>query len=284
MNKKYINYTLPSIRRCFALTTMYAVAYFSLNAISPNAQAAGVDVSRHASWINESTVFSGNGHGSTVNPDTQVWRYYHQAGAQETIDPTQWTNTFYTNNKFSLADTGGGDVGYIDGQSDHLRTYWNVYQGIEPAAAFKPSWAITSYTEVNPAGGIYDISGKLVWTLDYAGGSSGVTVSIVKISGTDVTSLFTEELNESATGTYTIFDSSSATPLPESLSGIVLQQGESIAFGIRGADYQFRMVQLNDQDLKLTYYSIPESSSITWLIGGIVLGLITLKVRRKNQS
>ena len=257
---------------------------------------AGTDVSRAASWAASwaatSGSFDGNSHGSTIDPTDPVWSYYQQAGRDESgasittlLSPSSWTALTWSsaNANFSIYEPNGGrNRGRVEINSSGLVTSWNVTSSTAAINAFKPSWAITTYTEFNPAGGIYDISGQLSWTLGNTSPTSGaIYVTIAKISGDTVTTLYSTATGASALGTYTLFDDSS---LPSSLTGIVLQQGDRLAFAIRGADAQFRTITLNDQDLKLTLTgtAIPEPAHAALLSGAGALLLIGFCARRKR--
>lgn len=254
---------------------MVAISLFTTTALSLTAR-AGVDVSRAASWTASGVSFTANGHGSTQNPSVAVWSYFQQAGLEDdgvtkitTLDPTRWTATSFSvsNDNFYLYEPiGGRNRGRVEINSTSLNTFWDGSSAAStlPVPGFMPSWAITSYTETNLGGGTYDIGGSLQWSL--ANSSSGTGTVVIAKVGVDqsVTELYRQTISSTSMGVFTLFDESS---MPSNLLGISLNQGEQLAFSIRGADNRFRGLALLDSNLTLTMATVPEPSTTAVLIG-----------------
>ncbi|RRJ96112.1 hypothetical protein Ga0100231_019410 [Opitutaceae bacterium TAV4] len=265
----------------------------SLFAISLPMVSAQTDISRAASWAASAAAvapatFNGNSHGSTQNPTDAVWRYYLQAGRDadgliSRLLPSTWTAMPFSASEFRLNEpVGGVNRGYVTASATGLTSFWNKTGSPEtnPVDAFRPAWSIASYTELAEEGGIYDIGGALSWSLARTKDSGAILVKIAKISGASVTELFSQTVSSSALGTFEIFN---ATSVPASLTGISLQQGEQLAFAIRGSTTQFRTITLDDSALTLTLRSVPELR-VTALLSGLAVLLIVVIRRAKSQS
>ncbi|MDR1281797.1 MAG: hypothetical protein LBK99_13380, partial [Opitutaceae bacterium] len=103
------------------------------------------DVSRYASWKANDTVFSGNSHGSLLNPTGNAWNYYHQAGRDESgtiisqLTPSLWTGLSFSsaNDNFYVYEPGGGrNRGRAEINANGLSTAWDVTSGTSPINSF----------------------------------------------------------------------------------------------------------------------------------------------------
>ncbi|MDR1283279.1 MAG: hypothetical protein LBK99_21025 [Opitutaceae bacterium] len=258
---------------------------------------APVDVSRAASWTVSETAdagFSGNHHGSTLAPTASIWSYYYQAGYASgsiyALDSQNWVAMPWSgsNTRFAVnATTGGASAGYVRATASALGLFWNRPNNTYPEDAFRPPWLIAAYTATADTAGIYDIGGSLTWTLETTAGASGarVVIGVVRQGTTTATTLETLlslSDNTLALGTYTLFDGSPEKPVPTSLTGITLNEGDRLFFALRGANQQYRTLTLDDSALTLTFTAapVPEPATCALLASVSIMLLAFLRLRR----
>ncbi|AHF94336.1 hypothetical protein OPIT5_12575 [Opitutaceae bacterium TAV5] len=265
------------------------------------------DVSRAASWTASGTDgFSGNGHGSTLAPTDSIWSYYYQAGYKTgsgsiyTLDPQDWIympwsssySRFAVNATPSSPDgaSANANTGYVRATESALSIFWNSpgNPSVAPEDAFRPPWLIAAYTATADTEGVYDIGGSLSWTLEKNAGANGarIVIGVVRQGTTTATTLETLlslSNNTTALGTYTLFDGSVEMPVPNSLTGITLNEGDQLFIALRGANSQNRTLTLNDSALTLTFTAVPEPAAAAILAGASIMTIASL-VRRRSAT
>lgn len=233
----------------------YMICLFVL-VLTTHAHAKIVTIQRQTDWrISQPIQVDINQHTGTSSSTSPVWTYHHQSGnGITTLDPSLWDDVNWDGSQFQQNTANGSGAGYVRATDRQLSAFWNAYNG-GPSDDFKPAWMITCYHETRPQGGTYNLLGRLSWGLETTS-SGGGNIQIAVISGSQVTMLFSTAVSSSSIGEFDV-QGFSNNP---NLQAIHLEQGDQIAFAIRGSSSQFRTISLIDDKVRLEDRSITRSS------------------------
>ncbi|EIP98639.1 hypothetical protein OpiT1DRAFT_03100 [Opitutaceae bacterium TAV1] len=241
----------------------------------------GADVSRSTGYAASSLVNNAGSHGTVDNPGSAIWTYKVQkALGSDTFDlnsSTTLTNLPYSGDRQEFYVTAGtGD--YAAANAAGLRRY----AARDSQSWGDGSWELAIYTELADQM-TYAIGGTLSWSLAYAA-ANDVAIIIAKVGTNGAVSeeLFRTSFSAAASESGVVFSDSveGATPIPESLTGITLNQGERLVFALNvGTGGTARRIDLNDSLLTMTV--VPEPAMFTLFAGCGVLAAVVFASRRR---
>lgn len=248
--------------------------------IAVGVQASTVTYQRSADLAAATNVNDGdNSHGGVTDPSGGLWSYAYLTETDRAADGEAPAD-FQALNASSATTYSKQEIisGRLDGQlsatATTLRNYWNN-NGDNPTLRNADLMAVFSA----PDAGTYSISGVLAWEQSNTTLGSGAEVFVGKIVGGTFTFLLQQAVSTSTLNTF-----SNIALTDPGLSGLALNSGDQLVFGIRGmgAPHQYRMMTLDDSGATITQttLAVPEPMAGALLSLGMLAGAGRRRRRR----
>jgi len=216
-----------------------------------------------------------NVHGGVQSPNGSLWSYSFLTESSRItyggVDPGQFQSVdAYSDTMYRALELNGGTtVANLNVTDSALSNYWNR-DDLNPVLRNADLFAVFTA----PQSGIYDLTGSLQWSQSTYQTGSGGMVTVGTVQDGAFTSLLEEAVGDllDQADLNTLFDVSgySGNPL---LTGLTLDEGDQIVYGIRGkaSPHQFRTMLLYDMGLNVELAQLPEPGVLFFIGTGLLM-------------